>query len=298
MHSNSNIDVSIIIVNFRTPQLTINCVQSIRQVMKESPYQYEIIVVDNCSGDDSVQQMQFLSDENTKIVETDRNGGFAYGNNWGVRCSQGEYLFFLNSDTLLYPDTLSEMITYMKNNREIGVMSCYMEDGDKAPLVISHSFENTKSLFMQTFVKPFIPTFVKRIRAERYQKNLDNAVFDCDWVSGAAMLIHKEVFAKIGGWDEKFFMYMEDEELCFCVHQLNLRVCVYPKMGLQHLIGKSGGSAFVAYEKHKSGILYFRRHQKGNFKIQRKLILLQARQYMKGLPSKTKKEVLKKLKEV
>jgi len=291
-------DISIVIINFRTPELTKACVCSVGNVFKNSIYTYEIILVDNYSNDGHFVELQNLESDTIHVYQTPKNGGFGYGNNFGVAHSCGEYVFFLNSDTVLYPTIIEEMLSYMKSHNKCGALTCYMEDGEKAPLVVTHSFENTKTLFLQTIIKPLVPKFLQRKRAELYQTKKMEEVIPCDWVSGAAMLMPRNVFEQVGGWNELFFMYMEDEELCFRLHKAGYDVGLYPKMGLQHLIGKSGGSAFVAYEQYRSKILYYRLVNKKDKWIIKKLLFNQARQYMKHLSKKERKDVIKRLKEV
>lgn len=291
-------DISVIIINFRTPQLTKACVESVEKVFKNSSYTYEVVVVDNCSNDGRFEELNALQSDTVRVYETPKNGGFGYGNNFGVARSSGEYIFFLNSDTILYPNVIEEMLTCMKNDEKLGALTCYMEDGERFPLVVSHKFENAKTLFLQTVIKPLTPKFFLRKRAELYQAKQAEGIIPCDWVSGAGMLMPRRVFEEVGGWNETFFMYMEDEELCLRIHKAGYEVGVYPKMGLQHLIGRSGGSAFVAYEQYKSKIIYYRLVNKKDKRLVKKLLFMQAKQYMKHLPKQERKDVIKRLKEV
>ena len=291
-------DISIIIINFRTPQLTKECVESVERVFENSQYTHEVILVDNYSNDGHFEELKSLGNDTVHIYETPKNGGFGYGNNFGVARSSGDYLFFLNSDTILYPVVIEEMLAYMKTNEACGALTCYMEDGEKAPLVVTHNFENAKTLFLQTIIKPLVPKFLQRKRAARYQSKQTDGFALCDWVSGAAMLMPRAAFEKVGGWNEIFFMYMEDEELCFRLHEAGYVVGLYPKMGLQHLIGRSGGSAFVAYEQYRSKILYYRLVNGKDRWVIKKLLFLQAKQYMKHLPKQEQEDVLRRLKEV
>lgn len=292
------IDVSIIVVNFRTYGFTKNTVNSAYEVMKNSNYTYEIIVVDNFSQDGSFEKLQILENDNIKVFETDKNGGFGYGNNYGVEKSEGRYLFFLNSDTILYSDILPEMLFYMDRNKNVGALSCLMEDGKYVPLVVGHSFENARTLFVQTIIKPLIPMWLKKRRGERSHVAMKGCVAEYDWVSGAAILIPRKVFNKVGGWNKVFFLYMEDEELCYRIRQAGYRIQVYPKVGLQHFVGKSGGSAFVAYEKYKSEIIYFKMTMKRNSWFINQLLYIQAWQYMRKIDRKTKRKVIKKLRSI
>lgn len=291
------IDISIIIVNYRTSELTIGCVESIEKVLKDESIKYEIIIVDNHSEDGSIEKLKGLEKKYIKIIETPYNGGFGYGNNYGVSEATGKYLFFLNSDTILYPAILCEMYRNIVHSADTGVISCLMEDGDRNPLVVAHSFENKKSLFIQTIVKPLVPEFIKKYRGKRNHKSYGGKIVECDWVSGAAMLMPKDLFLNVGGWNEKFFMYMEDEELCYRIKKSGYKVKLFPKIGLQHFVGKSGGSSFVAYEKYKSAKIYFDMMQQKTSKFINVLIYIQAWNYMKGIQWRQRKNTIKKLKE-
>lgn len=287
------ITVSVIIVNYRTYNLTVAAVDAVHRVLKG--YSYEIIVIDNHSNDGCYDKLLSLKNANTHIYKTPKNGGFGYGNNFGVCRSTGKYLFFLNSDTILYNHVLINMIEYIESHKEIGVMSCLMENGDGVPLVISHRFETLKTLFLQTIIKPIVPQKIQDCRAKINHLSFAGKVTDCDWVSGAAILMPRKVFNQVGGWNELFFMYMEDEELCLRVHKSGYKVVVYPQLGLRHLIGKSGGSSFVAFEKYKSSKLYFRMVKGSPSCCTNFLIYLQAWRYMKRIDHKTKIDVIKRL---
>lgn len=289
------IDISIIIVNYRTYELTRDAVYAVHKVMKSGNYEYEVIIVDNFSEDGSYEKLKMLNDDSTHIIQTSKNGGFGYGNNIGVEESSGKYLFFLNSDTILYPDVLLEMIEYMEHNEEVGMLSCLMEDENNIPLVSGHPFENARTLFLQTIVKPLVPIWIQKKRGQRFHYGMSNKVIECDWVCGAAMLTPRKVFDEVGGWSKAFFMYMEDEELCQRIHKAGHSVQVYPKLGLKHMVGKSGGSDFVAYEKYKSVKTYFKITTGKDRWYINLLIYIQAWQYMSKLDRVTKKSVISKL---
>lgn len=290
-------DLSIVIVNFKTPKLCENCIDSIRETMGGSNYTYEVILVDNHSDDGQFARLKKLDCDNVHVYETECNGGFGYGNNYGVQRSCGRLLFFLNSDTLLYPDVLPRMIRAMEQDNSIGAMSCLMVDGNNDSLVVGHAFENTKTLFMQTIIKPITPAFIQKRRGERFSNQSGDALREVDWVSGAGLLISRVLFDAIGGWNEQFFMYMEDEELCYRVHQKGHKCVIFHEKGIQHLVGKSGGSAFSSYERYKSKIIYFRLTDSEHFGVNRILLFIQAKHYMRHLSKKERNNVIRRLKE-
>jgi len=276
------IDLSIIILNFRTLELTQNCVRSVRLALSNFKGSYEVIVVDNASGDGSYEALQVLEDQNCSVFLSPKNGGFAYGNNFAAARAKGEYLFFLNSDTILYSEVLPSMLRCMQEDPSIGAMSCLMEDGEGVPLVTGHAFENFRTLFLQSIVKPLLPEPLYHLyRRKKTTVHLENATKEADWVSGAALLMKRSLFEKIGGWNENFFMYMEDEELCWCIRKEGFSCEVYSALGLKHLVGKSGGSRKVILERYKSGILYFQIMDKKPMWFLKILLLLQAKRDLK-----------------
>ena len=287
-------DLSIIVVNYKTPQLTENCVMSVHEAMRGEEITYEIVLVDNHSDDGNMARLRRLENEKTRVYETEINGGFGYGNNRGVEKSTGEYVFFLNSDTILYPRTLPRMVRQMREDETLGVLGCLMRDGEDRPLVSAHSFENAGSLFAQTLVKPLIPGFLKNRRGARFTEH-QTQIREYDWVSGAAMLMPRAVFDRAGGWNERFFMYMEDEELCWRVGKLGYKVALFPQFGLQHLVGKSGGSALSVFEQYKSKLMFYHDMDKRFFRLDRRLVLLQAKRHAKNLPKAEREDVMRRL---
>lgn len=288
-------DISIIMINYKTFQLTYNAVAAVHDVMKTSKFSYEVIVVDNCSDDGSFEKLKKIEDRNTIVLQTEKNGGFSYGNNYGSRYAKGEMLFFLNSDTILYKDVLPEMIDFLKEKSGIRILSCQMVDGDGELLVSGHPFENVKTLFMQTCIKPILPKKIYRIWKKKKNATVEEKVRNVDWVSGAALLIPQKIFEEIGGWNETFFMYMEDEELCYRAFQRGYKSGVYGKIGLKHLIGKSGGSAVVIKEKYRSEFFYHNMMQSRWKFIIKWLLLFQANQECKHLTKSERKEVINTL---
>ena len=117
-----NISVSIIIVNYRTPSLTLACIDSIYAHTKG--VDFEVIVVDNHSEDDSVERLS--KDNRIILIESLRNGGFGYGNNLGMRVAHGKYFFLLNSDTLLVNNAIKEFYDYAESHEPKTLYGCYL----------------------------------------------------------------------------------------------------------------------------------------------------------------------------
>ena len=287
-------DVSIIIINYRTAELTISAVEAVRNALENS-ISYQIIIVDNNSKDGSIDKLMTLRNQNTIVIETEYNGGFGYGNNIGAGYATGKYLFFLNSDTILSPCVLEKMIRYIERTPSTGILSCHMVDGNRTPLVVGHSFENLFTLFRQTIVKPVIPKIIHHWRGRLAHEKRKGETITADWVSGAALLMSSRLFHKVGGWCEDYFMYMEDEDLCRRVRHMGYNVEVYNSVGLVHLVGKSGGSEFVAREKYKSAIKYFRKYRAKGYYWIKILLLIQSWFYVKNMNFMGRVNLIKKL---
>lgn len=214
---------SFIIINYNTKELTSNCIDSILSAFNRE--QYEIIVVDNNSTDSSQDLLNKKYYKKINLILNKENFGFAAANNIGSKIAQGELLFFLNSDTVINKDFLPEVYKYFMKDTNLGVLGFNLIDkeGKKQP----HAFGKF----------PGIINVIKNkfITENNYSSNL----IETDWVSGAALIIKKEIFKKIGEFDENFFMYFEEVDLCKRVKLLGLKVAVCFNITIIHLCGRS-----------------------------------------------------------
>ncbi|MBI4999450.1 glycosyltransferase family 2 protein, partial [Candidatus Gottesmanbacteria bacterium] len=132
------VDLSIIVLSYNTKDLLLKCLESIKN-MERGTWNMEIIVVDNGSTDGTVEEIENLirqrGEENFKLIKNKKNLGFAAGNNIGIKASSGKYILLLNSDTIVFPDTLVSMYRYMDTHPEVGVATCRVEfpDGQLDP---------------------------------------------------------------------------------------------------------------------------------------------------------------------
>src|SRR3989344_6759226 len=159
-------DLSIIIVSFNTKDLLISCIKSIKKYT--SGINYEIIVVDNGSRDGSVKASRDLG---SKVIENNSNLGFATANNQGIKASKGEFILFLNSDTLIHDNLLFEMVKHFKQNQKIGVVSPMLKNKDGSIQGTGGFFPTLLTVFswmtiqdfpyVDSFIKPFHPLHSK-----------------------------------------------------------------------------------------------------------------------------------------
>lgn len=215
---------SIIIINFNTKELTRNCLNSILANCRVGDY--EIIVVDNNSTDGSVEMLKSKYGGKIKLIVNQGNAGFGPANNQAARMVQGKYLFFLNSDTIIKKDILIPIKRMFNNKDRIGII---------APKLLLDN-ENEQEYAHGKFPTLFSIIYEKFKAPELVKSSIPFAV---DWVSGAALIIRRSIFNKINGFDENFFMYFEDMDLCKRVKELGYQIIVYPKVFIVHLGGKS-----------------------------------------------------------
>lgn len=221
-----DIKLSIIIVSWNTAQITKKCVDTINQYLPES----EIILVDNASNDDTVKILSKI--KNVKITVNQSNLGFAKANNIGFKKASSDFIIFMNSDIELLDSTLLDMVKYLKDNPKIGLIGPKFLNPDKSPQA---------SVFPpQTIFNAFKEFWLGQ--KESYSKYIpkgDNPI-KVNYVSGGCIAIRKEFFQKIGLWNEKYFFYYEDMDLCQQVTKMNKDIVYFPKCLVIHRHGASG----------------------------------------------------------
>lgn len=255
-----NIDVSILILNYNTCRLTMDCIKSVYD--SETNYFYEIILIDNNSRDQSVE---IISREfpGVQLIANSENVGFARGNNQGMEAASGRYVLLLNSDTVVRKDTLETMVAFMDSRPDLGASGCkvILPDGslDKA---CKRGFPTPSASFYYAF--GFSKLFPDRPKFNGYQLGyLDpDLEYPVDCLVGAFMLVRRETIEQIGGLDEEFFMYGEDLDWCFRMKEAGWGIYYYPQTTIVHL---KGGSARrrpfkIVYEFHRAMILFHRKH--------------------------------------
>lgn len=238
--------LSIIILNYNTKDLTIKCISSVIKLYHKEikNKELEIIVVDNASSDGSVQSLGKLKHIN--LIKNNDNYGFSKGNNIGARKAKGNYILFLNSDTQVQDSGFLKMVDFMENNPKVGILGGKLLNTDGSVQKSAGNFYNILNLLFMLFV-------VERIGMIRKAPNKPEKV---DWVSGASFMIRIDLFKKLSGFDEHFFMYEEDMELCYRAKKLGFDTYFYPDLNLIHKELGSSNREFAVKQIYK-GLLYF-----------------------------------------
>ena len=250
-------DLSIVILNYQTFELTKNTINSIFEY--EYPFSYEVLLVDNASGDDSLSRLKDYFKDNVIFIESRENNGLAAGNNQALKIAKGKYQLLLNSDTIVWENTLESIYYYMEKHTDVGATGCrvLLENGD-LDKACKRSFPNVKNSFFRLF---HIPT---KSKDDNYNLDSlpDDGVYEIDCLTGAFMFIRKEALDEVGFLDETFFMYGEDIDLCFRIKQAGWKIVYYGKSKITHFKGASSKKqkSKLIYEFYRAMYVYYKKH--------------------------------------
>ncbi len=243
--------VSIIILSYNTCDITLKCLS---HLTKSKNVDLEIIVIDNASTDGSVPAIAKKFPQ-VKLVANKDNIGFAAGNNQGMELAKGEVILLLNSDCFVQPDTLASCVRYLD---QFDVLGCRLINQDKSTQYSWGYFPTLGRIFLlMTFVDnfPLIRMFIKSIHVRDLSRyNLSQEV---DWITGAFVMFNKEVFKKVGGIDEKYFMYGEEMEWMYRIKKAGFKVRYVSEAQATHLLGASTKSLSQAFASEMKGYLYW-----------------------------------------
>lgn len=228
--------ISIIIVNYNTKHLTADCIDSI--IAKTSEVEYEIILVDNASSDGS--QEKFSSDERILFLEAGDNLGFGKANNLGAQHAKGDYIFFLNSDTLLLNNAIYEMWRYCEEHKEdnIGGLGCILCDGNNQRCHSYAKLNTWKDIVKSYFIAPFCKSKAKEIIAMDAEDESKDA-FEVGYVTGADLFVSRKVIDECGRFDPDFFMYSEESEMQWRFKKHGYKNMIIKSPKIMHLEGMS-----------------------------------------------------------
>lgn len=241
--------VSIIILSYNTKSLLRQCLKAIFSLVHSHPF--EVIVFDNSSKDDSVS-MVIKEFPKVNLIQSKENIGFAKGVNTATKKAKGSHLLFLNSDAALENDQLQDMVEKMEKDQTIGVVGGNLLQNDLATSEAFGSFYNLPEVFRLLFL------------GKKSRPNITNEFSKVDWVSGGYMLVSKSAFESVGGFDEGFFMYIEDMEFCFRLKQKGYGIYYYQTAKARHVGQGSSNRTFAVINIYK-GLLYFYKKHKSHW---------------------------------
>ena len=238
----------IVIVNYRTASLTIDCLRSLAPEIPALPPGTRVVVTDNAGGDDSVERITAAIRDNgwaawAQLMPLPRNGGFAYGNNQAIRPALDsqdppDYVLLLNPDTVVRPGAVRALLDFMDANPAAGIAGSRLEHPDgkaqrsafRFPGALSELEEGLRLSAVSRLLNRFVvapppPTDARRV----------------DWVAGASMIVRRAVFEAVGLMDERYFMYYEEVDFCRRAHRAGWPCWYVPASRVVHLVGQSSG---------------------------------------------------------
>jgi GT2 family glycosyltransferase len=230
--------IASVVLNYQTPELVIDCLRSL--VRELDPVRDALVVVDNASGDDSVEKLgsspEIRSFGPAQLLEMEVNGGFASGMNAGIRAIDAEAYLLVNSDALVDPGSLEALWQSLNSSSDVGLVAPRLRNGDGEPLKNCFRFHTPWSeLIAGSATGP-----IRRILASwDVPMEEPGGQFYPEWVSFAVVLVRAEVMSEVGLLDDEFFMYYEDVDFCRRMAQRGWRVMYQPAATGVHLAGGS-----------------------------------------------------------
>ena len=247
----------IIIVNYRTPHLAIDCLRSLVPQIGDLGGG-RVVVIDNASGDGSSAKLQSAVVQNgwakwAEILPLERNGGFAFGNNAGIRnalaaADRVEYVILLNPDTIARPDAINTLVQFMEGHPRAGMAGSLLENAEGGVDCSAHRMHSPLSELdsaarvgvLSRLLQRFVVS--DRPRLEAHQ---------CDWVSGASLIMRRAVLDDIGLMDEGYFLYFEEVDFCCQAKRAGWEIWYVPQSRVLHLEGAATGIRLATKRRAK-----------------------------------------------
>lgn len=246
--------LSIIIINYNTTDVTLNCLKSIKKYQSGFNFKFEIILVDNAPIKDCKNDfLEIFSD--LIYLHSQENIGFGRANNWGMSIAKGKNFLLLNSDTILIDSSLNVSIEYLNSNAaaDIGLIGCKLlnEDG-----TYQHSYYPFTNNSLFNYFKSNNPILNKIFKVNKLFVENNNIIQVGD-VSGAFMLLRAEVYHNTKGFDPDFFLYCEETEWCRNRIAKKYKIEYFPKTQIIHLGGKSAPQNMMATQSAIASYLFW-----------------------------------------
>lgn len=263
----NKLDISIIIVSFNTIDLLRDCLQSLAK--EAGNVNYETIVIDNASKDGSAEMVESEFPD-VKLIRSEINLGFGAANNLGFAKARGEYIVLLNSDAFLKPQALEKALAYMQADSSIGLGGARLVGPKEEWQPSARMFPSLLNDFLT------ISGLSSKYPKSRFFGRVDRTWADpnqaamVDWVPGAFSIIPRSVLEEVGYFNEDFFLYYEEVELCKRIKSAGYKIWYWPDVVVTHLGGESSktltqfsmsdsGKQIYLWEM-RSALLFYRKH--------------------------------------
>lgn len=243
------VDVSIIMVNYKTYKMTHEAINSIYN--HTSGINFEIIVVDNGSNDGSVEYL--TSDNRIRIIPSEENLGFGKANNLGLKYASGRNILFLNTDTKIKDNSICLLSKYLDTHPKVGALGGNLIDGNGTP---TQSFERSFPGPIHVLNALTNGLLYKIL----YGKNIiychSKEPINVAYISGADLMIPKNILKQVGSFDPDFFMYYEETDLCFRIKKAGYNARILPSSTIIHYEGGSIGGRITNFNPNRTRMLF------------------------------------------
>ena len=236
----------VVIVNYRTPELTIDCLESLAPEISTVPGT-RVVVTDNDSGDGSTDKIRIAIAQNkwtwAALMPLAKNGGFAWGNNQAIEPAlkaddRPQYIYLLNPDTVVLPDAMKELVRFLDANPQVGIAGGRAINMDGT---VRNSMFRFHTVLSELEGSIRLGVVSKMLKQHVVASPPPDEPVPADWVSGASMMIRREVFDKIGLLDDRYFMYYEETDFCLRARRAGFECWYVPTSKIIHLVGQSSG---------------------------------------------------------
>ena len=245
----------IVIVNFRTSELTIDCLRSLSP-QKDALNNGRVVVVDNDSGDGSVAKVRAAIDRENwhswaYVLPMDRNGGFAFGNNAGIGDATGvdrqpDYVLLVNPDTIAQAGAIRALVDFMESHTDAGIAGSALYNSEGQAELSAHQALSPLGELVSSASLGILTRVLHRYAVSPPRREISH---ECDWVSGASMIVRRKVFEDIGLLDEGYFLYFEEVDFCKRALQAGWKIWFVPESRITHFEGASTGIRKIAVRR-------------------------------------------------
>ncbi|MDR3667496.1 MAG: glycosyltransferase family 2 protein [Ignavibacteriaceae bacterium] len=280
--------LSIVIINYNSRSVLLDCLNSIERNV--SNLDFEVLVIDNNSYEPIID-LEALFPWVT-FVYNKKNLGFAVANNIGIQRSSGRFVLLLNPDTVVNQNTFNPMISYLDEHKEVGIVGCKIYNQEGKIERSTHSFPSLAKEFVHAneFIKMFLSydsfsgRMLKRIlKIKSFESYWDHdSIKEVDHITGACMMIKREVINKVGLLDEAFFLYNEEVEWSYRIRKAGYKTIFLPDSNIIHLFGFSTKQRVqkqtinkLLVERYRGMFYYFQKHYGFTKLLLLKIIVLQ-----------------------
>jgi GT2 family glycosyltransferase len=224
--------LSIIIINYNQKNFLKLCLKNIKEV--NPSLDYEILIVDNNSKDDSLKFLSEIKDERVKIILNKKNLGYAKAINQALKISKGKYVLILNPDVIVLKGSIEKLYQFMEEHPECGIAGPKLLNPDKTIQYSCLKFPKWYTPILRRTFLSKLPFAKKHLKYYLMSEWDHKTIKEVDWLLGAALMVRTEAIKKVGLLDERFFLYFEDIDWCRRFHQHGFKVFYVPEASFYH----------------------------------------------------------------